>query len=172
MQVIALEPATWKRWIKVYLKNDVDSRHTSMMQDPPEVHQIEVSEEAFGDVFPCFFCGKEFNTFRGMISHRRQAHKSDSGLSARVKDSTCISCGAQFETRQAHLAHLVGNLRCGLYTMTKSSRLTEQELVVARSIKTFMRTAPPKKGPKCYTVGDRPVTLTIPLMNLEIDDFT
>eukprot|EP00971_Amphidinium_carterae_P185622 3685632-Amphidinium_carterae.1 len=172
MQVIALDVATWKRWIKLYVKSDIDRRHATMLQEPSEAQQIEITEEAFGGIFPCFFCGKEFSTFRGMISHRRQAHKSDSGLSARVKDTTCISCGAQFETRQAHLAHLLGNLRCGLYTMTKSSRLTEPELVIARNIKTFMRIAPPKKGPKCHTIGDRPVTLTIPLMNIAIDDFT
>eukprot|EP00971_Amphidinium_carterae_P047113 927712-Amphidinium_carterae.1 len=172
MQVIALDASMWKKWIKTYIKSDIDNRRHAVLQNPEDAPREDVGDQ-LGDVYPCFFCGKEFNTFRGMLSHRRQSHKSDSGLSARVKDTTCISCDAQFETRQAHLAHLVGNLRCALYTMTTCSRLTEAELSAARKVKVFLRTAPPQKGPKrLIGVDQRPTTRTIPLLDLDIDDIS
>eukprot|EP00971_Amphidinium_carterae_P011494 226216-Amphidinium_carterae.1 len=146
LQMAALGKQQWRRWVKRYMEIDVHQREQRLRaqeyQPPPP--QIE-PQLLIEDGFRCNHCEKLFLTYRGMLSHRRQAHGEDSALAARVRDNVCFACNGQYESRVAHLAHLTGNLRCALATMTYCKRLTEPELRAAKLVKKVIRDAPPKR---------------------------
>eukprot|EP00971_Amphidinium_carterae_P314920 6260305-Amphidinium_carterae.1 len=64
--------------------------------------------------------------------------------------------------------HLNHNLRCSLFTMLYCKELSDAELQAARAVKTVLRTAPPKRGPKLHVEGSMPVSRTISLLELNV----
>eukprot|EP00971_Amphidinium_carterae_P313842 6237438-Amphidinium_carterae.1 len=84
MQVIALDSGTWRRWVKKYIEADISNRkeRCSRMEfhlEEPQVRQIEEL-----DVYACDMCDCLCSTYRGLMSHRRQAHRVESTLACRV----------------------------------------------------------------------------------------
>eukprot|EP00971_Amphidinium_carterae_P195783 3885151-Amphidinium_carterae.1 len=170
LQVIALDPAQWKRWIRDYVEADVTIRRERIQQGDFLLPEEQVQELRVTEKFECNVCGKTFNTYRGTLSHRRQARKFESTLATRVASNVCACCNAEFASRPAHLSHLNHNLRCALHTMLNCRQLNEAELHVARSVKDVLRTSLPKRGPKMNVKDGMPVSRTIPHLELDILD--
>eukprot|EP00971_Amphidinium_carterae_P015711 309998-Amphidinium_carterae.1 len=125
-----------------------------------------LSEESF----TCFICDRTFGTFRGMLSHRRQKHGTDSALSSRVQGNRCVACSGEFSSRKALLEHYGVNLRCSLYIMTQCPQLPEEELVIARQIKSVARMAPPTRGRKMPVQGFQlPQSRVVQLLDIDIE---
>eukprot|EP00971_Amphidinium_carterae_P287770 5712941-Amphidinium_carterae.3 len=122
------------------------------------------------EIFTCFICDRTFGTYRGMLSHRRQKHGTDSALSSRVQGNCCVACSGEFSSRKALLEHYGVNLRCSLYIMTQCPQLTEEELVIARQIKSVARMAPPTRGRKMPVQGFQlPQSCVVQLLDIDIE---
>eukprot|EP00971_Amphidinium_carterae_P178333 3537853-Amphidinium_carterae.1 len=171
MQVIALDQPQWKRWIKRYVAEDVKARSVVIEKGQPQVEEAQVKKIVEEIDYQRHLCQKWFGTYRGLLSHRRQAHQADSSLARRVSANVCAACHGEYTSRRAHLAHLTNNLRCAMYTLMYCEELSEAELQVARSIKGVLRTAPPRRGPKqVQDLGGMPVSQPIELLELSICD--
>eukprot|EP00971_Amphidinium_carterae_P194331 3856022-Amphidinium_carterae.1 len=170
LQVVALDPAQWKRWIKGYIEVDKQERRRKLQEGIyviPEQQAIDLVENS---EYKCSTCEKVFGTYRGLLSHRRQSHKVESALATRVGSHACAACKGEYGSRKDHLMHLNNNLRCALYTMVHCEQLTDAELHAARAIKNVLRTAPPKRGPKRQVDGGMPVSRTIDLLELNVSE--
>eukprot|EP00971_Amphidinium_carterae_P302712 6014985-Amphidinium_carterae.1 len=131
MQFVALNKGKWKNWLRQYRDGDV-IRIQELIQmgqgaqdhlPPPIIPE---------DWYKCNECDKSCGTYRGLLSHRRQAHRTESALAERVGSNVCFACHGEYSSRVAHLAHLSANLRCALATMVYCRRLTAEELQAAK----------------------------------------
>eukprot|EP00971_Amphidinium_carterae_P017468 344447-Amphidinium_carterae.1 len=172
MQYVALNKVQWKKWIKQYLDSDtkrmqeIYRTQSQFVDEVPPPPPVEVTE-----IYSCSHCERKCSTYRGLLSHRRQAHKVESALATRVATNVCFACHGQFDNRVSHLAHLSNNLQCALATMIHCPRLSEAELKAARQVKQVLRTAPPRRGPKRRIASEVfPVSESVALMDLAIDE--
>eukprot|EP00971_Amphidinium_carterae_P043312 852259-Amphidinium_carterae.1 len=171
LQVIALDQPQWKRWVKSYGTADVKVRSINMQDRLFFVTAEQARELVEEATYQCHICQKFFGTYRGLLSHRRQAHQADSALARRVSSNVCAACHGEYTSRRAHLMHLNHNLRCAMYTLMYCDELNESELQAARAIKGVLRTAPPRRGPKqVVEEGGRPVSQPIRLLELSVSD--
>eukprot|EP00971_Amphidinium_carterae_P329059 6461322-Amphidinium_carterae.2 len=171
MQVIALDPPQWKRWIKRYVAEDVKARSVNVEAGQYQVREAQVKRIVEDTDYQCHICQKSFGTYRGLLSHRRQAHQADSSLARRVSTNVCAACHGEYTSRTAHLSHLTNNLRCAMYTLMYCEELSDAELKVARAIKGVLRTAPPRRGPKqVQELGGMPISQSIELLELSLSD--
>eukprot|EP00971_Amphidinium_carterae_P333030 6467509-Amphidinium_carterae.1 len=136
LQFVALDKPRWRQLLKKYMSNDVLRRHERLItlevpDDPRPVPEI------LYEMYTCTTCQKQCSTYRGLLSHRRQAHGQESALAVRVGTNRCYACNGEYSSRVAHLAHLSGNLRCALATMIHCPRLSEAELKAAKAVKVF-----------------------------------
>eukprot|EP00971_Amphidinium_carterae_P344896 6485558-Amphidinium_carterae.3 len=167
LQMVALDKESWRKYLKKYMNNDVQQRHDRQLA-------LDIQEDAqpvpeiLHEMFTCTTCQKQCSTYRGLLSHRRQAHNQESALAVRVGSNICYACHGEYPSRVAHLAHLTSNLRCALATMIHCPRLSEAELTAAKAVKVFIRTAPPKRGPKMKMV-DEVFPQSRPIQYLDID---
>eukprot|EP00971_Amphidinium_carterae_P255875 5080416-Amphidinium_carterae.1 len=85
------------------MSNDVQQRHErqialDVQDDPQPVPEI------LYDMYTCTTCQRQCSTYRGLLSHRRQAHDQESALAVRVGSNKCYACHRECPSRVAHLA--------------------------------------------------------------------
>eukprot|EP00971_Amphidinium_carterae_P337093 6473756-Amphidinium_carterae.1 len=168
MQIVALDKQKWRKHLKEYMEVDIRERRSRLMtaEPPPEPQPVP---EVLYEMYACDSCPRQCSTYRGLLSHRRQAHGQESALAMRVGSNVCFACKGECTSRVAHLAHLAVNLRCSLATMIYCPRLSEAEIKAAKLAKNIIRTAPPRRGPKVIdNQADFPQSEPVRLLDINI----
>eukprot|EP00971_Amphidinium_carterae_P322818 6416382-Amphidinium_carterae.1 len=154
------------------LDRDVRSRN-ERMSTQDICNQIPQVQNLAQEMYSCDQCLRQCSTYRGLFSHRRQAHHAahgtESALAPRVGTNVSFAWQGDYPSRTAHLAHLTTNLRCALGTMIPCPRLSESELKAAKAVKTIIRTAPLRRGPK-YRDSQETFAISQPVSLLDIID--
>eukprot|EP00971_Amphidinium_carterae_P077267 1525958-Amphidinium_carterae.6 len=120
-------------------------------QQPPPPPPAIAAHRPFNADRHCNICFKEFNTTKGLLSHKRGAHNIHNPLSLRLHNTTCPTCSSQLQTRSELLQHLANRPECSLPMMELPAMTTEQYNASIWALNhedaTFTRERIPKRGP-------------------------
>eukprot|EP00971_Amphidinium_carterae_P272352 5405215-Amphidinium_carterae.3 len=102
--------------------------------------------------FVCPDCGKGFTSNRGLLSHRRGAHKWIPPIPLRLTSNTCPCCLSQAKSRSQILQHVQSRLVCAAYVLLNCEPMSpatyERRIKELNSTNSELsRTAIPRTGP-------------------------